>query len=223
MNASTPKWSVVATVDEPPALIQSFVAWHLALGASEIWLFFDRADDPAADLIAPLPDVRRVICDDQHWARIGRARPERHQIRQSLNANFAFGQSKTAWMLHCDADEFLLPNGDVGEILSGCAPETDGVVVKVAERIYLDAAQPKTIFSGGFRLPYVAPRKAGAALFGADFDLTSRGLTGHSLGKSFSRVGRGCVTLYSPPPFQEAQKQTGICPARCRAVGPAPF
>ena len=82
MTLSEPTWAVVATVDEPLAVVQTFVAWHLSLGAAHVYLYCDRPNDPVQAAVAHLPQVSTVICDDVHWLRIGKSRPRRH--RQAL-------------------------------------------------------------------------------------------------------------------------------------------
>ena len=85
MTLSEPTWAVVATVDEPLAVVQTFVAWHLSLGAAHVYLYCDRPNDPVQAAVAHLPRVSVVICDDAHWLRIGKSRPRRHQVRQVAN------------------------------------------------------------------------------------------------------------------------------------------
>ena len=180
MTGQQPTWAIVATVDEPPALVQAFVAWHLALGAAEVMLYFDRPDDPAAGLFAHLAAVTVVRCDSAYWN--GR-RPDKHEIRQVRNATHAYGRMQSDWLLHADADEYLWTEGSVSAALDHAYPRTDCLVVPVAERVIADDAPAGTIFAGAFRRP---ARKGQIT----DGGLTSRGLTGHANGKAFSRRDR---------------------------------
>ena len=182
-------WSVVATVHEPPAVVQVFVAWYLYLGASCVTLYFDAPDDPAADMVASIPGVRVIRCDADHWRSLARARPGRHQIRQAKNATHAYQSMDTAWLLHVDADEYLCPSMSVPAGLDGVEMTTQCVIVPVAERMH-EGPTAQTIFDGGFRRPYQGKRRDGRDLFGSDYDLTLRGLTGHVIGKSFVRGGQ---------------------------------
>lgn len=188
MNKPKSTWSVVATVHEPPAVVQVFVAWYLHLGASRITLYFDAPDDPAADMVASTPGVRVIRCDSAHWRSLGRARPSRHQIRQAKNAMHAYQCMDAAWLLHVDADEYLCPTNSVSACFNRIDATIQCVVVPVAERVNL-AFDADTIFGGGFRRPYRGKRQDGRDLFGPDYDLTLCGLTGHTLGKSFVRGG----------------------------------
>lgn len=201
-----PSWAVVATVDEPPALIQAFVAWHLALGAAQIFLYCDRPADPVQKMLAHLPDVTVVPCDMAHWLRVGKSRPRRHQVRQVRNARDAFARSTADWLLHCDADEFVWADRSVGEVLSRCAAHTDCLIVPVAERVHLPDAPKDSAFEGAFRRPFREPHKAGLRVFGADYDFTYRGLTGHAQGKAFVRTGRPLhMSIHRPRPMQTDQ------------------
>ncbi len=190
MLDTQPLWSVVATVDEPPQLVQAFVAWHLALGADQIHLYFDRPDDPTIALLSHLPQVIITGCDEAYWTRSGKSRPHRHELRQTRNARDAYCKTKSAWLLHCDADEFIWSSGLVAGQLSDTEPAADAIAVPVAERVYLTGQTTMTIFEGAFRRPFPARGKEGRNMFGPDFDMTYRGLTGHAVGKAFVRTGR---------------------------------
>jgi len=192
MILQVPSWAVVATVDEPPALIQTFLAWHLSLGAAEVHLYFDRADDPAAALCDGLPGVFVTICDDAYWAQTGKPRPTRHQVRQVRNAQHAYQRTDADWLLHIDADEFLWTDEPVSTCLSSADQTLDAVVAPVAERFYDtgSVASAVTVLEGPFRKPFAESARQGRALFGPDYDLTLRGLTGHVQGKSFVRSAR---------------------------------
>ena len=192
MILQVPTWAAVATVDEPPALIQTFLAWHLSLGAAEVHLYFDRADDPAAALCDGLPGVFVTICDDAYWAQTGKPRPTRHQVRQVHNAQHAYQRTGADWLLHIDADEFLWTDEPVSTCLSRGDQTSDAFVAPVAERFYdaRSVASVVTVLEGPFRKPLMKSAKQGRALFGADYDLTLRGLTGHAQGKSFVRSAR---------------------------------
>lgn len=183
MTKQQPTWAVVATVDEPPALVQAFVAWHLALGASEMMLYFDRPDDPAAALFGHLDAVTVTCCDSAHWNRLGNRRPDKHEIRQVRNATHAYGRMQSDWLLHADADEYLWTAGSVSAALDHACPWTDCLVVPVAERVFADDPPAQTIFAGAFRRP---ARKGQQT----DDELTLRGLTGHANGKAFTRRDR---------------------------------
>jgi len=196
MAKDLPTWAVVATVDEPPALVQAFVAWHLALGASQVFIYCDRPDDLVQGMLAHLANVTVVGCDAAHWLRVGKSRPRRHEVRQVRNARDADARAKTDWILHCDADEFVWADPSVSTTLAGAADHADCLVIPVAERI---GVPNKSIFDGAFRRPFREPHTTGCAVFGPDYDLTYRGLTGHAQGKAFVRCGRSLqMSIHRP-------------------------
>jgi hypothetical protein len=125
MTLSEPTWAVVATVDEPPAVVQAFVAWHLSLGAAHGYLYFDRPDDPVQRAVVHLPQVSAVACDEANWLRIGKSRPRRHQVRQVANARDAYARADADWLVHIDADEFLWSQGPLTDHLYSVSAAAD--------------------------------------------------------------------------------------------------
>ncbi len=205
MSAALPRWSVVATVDEPPALVQTFVAWHLHLGAERVYLYCDNPDDPVAALLADLPQVQVVTCDAAHWLRLGKSRPRRHEVRQVRNARDAYARCTSDWLIHVDADEFLWPRADIAELLAALEPEADAAVIQVAERVHLPDDPGLTVFEGAFRRPFHSPPSKGERIFGPDYALSNKGLYGHSNGKAFVRVGRKLsMSIHRPQPAKDA-------------------
>ena len=190
MEERKPTWAVVATVHEPPALVQAFVAWHLQQGASEVFIYCDDPLDPVASSFAHLYQVSVDPCDAAHWSRLHKARPPRHEVRQVYNARDAFERSHADWLLHIDADEFVWSAQPVEDHLTEVDVEADACIIPVAERIHLGGISETSIFDGGFRRPFRDAPAKGLRLFGPEFALTYRGLTGHAQGKAFVRRGR---------------------------------
>ena len=215
MNDTAQRWAVVATVNEPPVLVQSFVAWHLSLGAAEIFLYFDRPDDPVADFFLALPQVHMIRCDDRHWQALGR-RPVKHEVRQSQNATQAYERTGCDWLVHMDADEFLWPTGNVADHLAAADTLADGLAVPVAERIYDGTARCSSIYDGLFRRPFSSTMKDGHPIFDNSHGALSRGLTGHTIGKAFARTGRHLrIAIHRP----RLPNQKRIVPMISRAAG----
>ena len=182
-------------------LLQAFVAWHLSLGASEVILYFDRPDDPAADDLKQVPMLRAIPCDTRHWRRLGFSRPHRHQSRQVHNANDAYRQLSVDWVLHCDADEFIWAERPVSDCLDTIPDDVPSCVVPVAERAFPAGPAAESIFSGVFRRPFVGRPVLGRKLFGPGYAMTQRGLTGHAIGKSFVRTRQGVsLSIHRPKP-----------------------
>ena len=205
-------WDVVATVDEAPELIVAFVAWHLDLGAARIHLFFDRPGNPAAEMLADRPGVtlHHPVLDDPK-------RPRRHQRRQLHNATQAYRDSAADWLLHCDADELLWADEDVGAVLAD-TQDRDALRIGNLERYYPSDAPTRTIFDGTFRAPFPGRVAEGEARFGPDYALTRRGLTGYANGKSFSRTGLPLRINIHKPQIERRSGWTDVRAARSEAL-----
>lgn len=185
--ANPPSWAVVSTMDEAPELTVAFAAYHLDLGASAVHIFLDRPDDPAADLLAQLPNCHVTLCTDAHWHdTAGKERPYMHTHRQSTNANLAFARNSADWLFHIDADEYLCPLGDWLTELATMPADHYFRVMNV-ERVRL-ARAPRAVdlFEGPFlrRLD-----ETETTFLGADAAFYKNGFTGHSVGKSAVRRG----------------------------------
>jgi len=129
------------------------------------------------------------------------------------NARQAYARTGCDWLLHVDADEFVWSAEPVAQVLGDIDPGTDCLALSVAERIHRAGDAPDSCLTGPFRRRFTGPRHEGCALFGPDYDLTQRGLTGHTQGKAFVRTGRGLrMSIHRP-------KQTdGADPVLARAA-----
>jgi len=218
MGAGEASWEVHATVDEPPELLVAFVAHYLGLGATRVHLALDR---PTAEVTAALGGIGRVRltpCDGAHWRRLGQARRPANPVRRQIfNAGDAYRATTCEWFLSCDGDEFVHALRPVGALLAEVPAAAPIVRLRVAERAFLAAPPPATVFDGIFRLQRgfdwpPAPGPGGrlarfgrrlrtvlgggmrarlAAVYGparAGF-LNDAGLLGHGAGKSFTRAG----------------------------------
>ena len=188
-------WGVCATVHESPDLLAAFAAHHAALGAAEVWLFLDRPNAPAQALLRHIPEVRVILCDAAHWARTkSGVRPKSREIRQKKNAQMAYRETSVDRLLHIDADEFLVAGKRVSEVLEAAR---DGVSWQVpnVERVFRSTQPPATIFDGTFRRPVGGRRRRAARLFPDIADFTTRGFTGHVVGKSFVKTGLPDVAM----------------------------
>lgn len=184
-------WGLVMTANEPQALVMANLGWHLGTGAAEIHVYFDDPDDPAAALADTLPRVRAIRCDAAHWAEVAPAakRPPSHRRRQVLNANHALARSAADWLIHLDADEFLLQSRPLGEELHVARDLDCEVFFPVAERCFRRDAPVSSILDGVFRLSTKGLNRRGdgvnadAVIFGDDLPYLVDGLLGHSAGK----------------------------------------
>lgn len=183
-------WGVVATVDEPATLIAAFAGWHIAQGAAEVHLFFDRPNPEAEALVAPLPGVRVTLCDDAYWAARGEDdRRARQTGRQMLNARFAAETAGVDWLLHCDADEFVADGAVLARALA--TAKTDVVRLRVLERVDRVGVDSQGIFDGLFRHRDLSFEWRGEANYGRWAKFLIYGMAGHYVGKIAIRTGSG--------------------------------
>ena len=183
------EWGLVSTVKAAPEKVLAFVAHHLSLGCARIWLYFDDPDDPAFDLVADLAQVTPICCDEIRWATAGK-RPERHQNRQSRNAQAAYRACRLPWLGHIDVDEFLWPSIPVAEILASVPPKQWTLRMEPHEAMH-DPSLPDDIFTarqfrGPLKLRYAHLR---VPVLGAYAGILPEGHLSHTNGKSFFRTG----------------------------------
>jgi len=188
---SSVSWGIVMTVKEPRALLLANLGWHLGTGATEIHVYLDDPDDPVLPLIMDLPGVRVVRCGDAHWhqnAPSGK-RPKTHRRRQALNANHALNRCETDWLIHLDADEFLLQERPLKEELAVVRELDCELFFPVSERVFVQGENPDSIFSGVFRTSTKTLHRRGdginndAIIFEDHLPYLVHGLLGHSAGK----------------------------------------
>jgi hypothetical protein len=188
-------WGVVATVKAPEEQLLAFVAYHLALGASRIWIYFDDPKDPAYARISKLPKVKATRCTDLYWA-FHRGRHVKLHNRQIVNAIHAQRKCRFDWLCHIDSDEFLYAARPVTEILAEVPADVPNLLMDTFEAIH-DPTLPDDIFTARhFRGPLgPAVPDLHAAIFGPVEDVVAKGNLGHIIGKSFCRVGLPGVKL----------------------------
>lgn len=134
-------FSICATVKAPAAEVEWFVNYHLAAGASRIYLFFDDPQDPAAARFKD-PRVFVTCCDSPHWDRLGLLERDKVGQRRAANAKWALDQSRSEgieWMVVIDYDELLHARRPLAEVFASADESVDvlrfevweGVVVKM--------------------------------------------------------------------------------------------
>lgn len=195
-------WATVTMLKEAPEVVLDFVAHHVCMGASEVFLYFDDPEDPAIPLVEKVPQVRAIRCTPDHWAAIG-ARLPTHEARQKANANHARERTACDWIIHLDADEMVHADGRVSDLLH----EADTDVLRLApfEAFHLPRAgqgeRPEFRFRG------VLPRgprgdRLGAAAYGAFAGLLGQGMLSHAAGKFFVRTDDPAVRMSIHGPFR---------------------
>jgi hypothetical protein len=116
--------AIATTLRQPGPSLVSFVEYHLALGFSRIYLFFDDPADAYIDAARKFREVRIIKSDGrlrQRWRRTKTALNEpwffrfvevELKVRQTLNVEIAISlarKDQIDWLLHIDCDELFYP------------------------------------------------------------------------------------------------------------------
>lgn len=209
-----PTWAVVATVDEPSALVVAFAAHHLAQGACSVHVFLDQPDPEAQAMLAALPGCEVTVCDASYWAGSASGkRPALHTTRQAQNARQVYARGAADWLLHCDGDEFLRNGATLRAELADTPAQAMYLRLLVAERAYPQGAVGADIFSGVFRHELPDYPRLGPKVYGEMQGFFHHGLTGHKAGKALVRVGAGMqMGLHAPlgKPMHKVSQSTRL-------------
>ncbi|MDX5351367.1 MAG: glycosyltransferase family 2 protein [Paracoccaceae bacterium] len=190
-----PSWGIVSTVKAPEDQVLAFIAHHLSLGASRLWIYFDDPKDPVFARVSRLPRVTAIRCSDWYWAIRG-GRHEKLHNRQIRNARDAQRKCRLDWLGHIDVDEFLHNDRPVADILTEVPADVPNVLMVAFEAMH-DPDLPDDIFTARqFRAPLgPAHPQLHGAIFGPVAEVVAKGNLGHTIGKSFCRMGLPGVVL----------------------------
>lgn len=202
-------WGVVTTCLEPTALIVAFVAHHVSLGASRVYVFLDASQPDTEQVLAGIPQCRFTVCDAEYWLEeIGGQRPPATEKRQIRNATRASKAGDVDWLVHLDADEYLHADVPIGDVLSNLPSEVDYLHLPNVERVF-DATLPQeALFQGMMRQPLLQGWPKQERLFSPEIcQFLHRGVTAHSQGKSMVRTNRDLLQgIHSPRAPADAER-----------------
>ncbi|HWY61319.1 MAG TPA: glycosyltransferase family 2 protein [Rhizomicrobium sp.] len=115
--------AIITTLRNAGPVLDSFVAYHRAIGFAHMFLFFDDLNDPDLRRAGAMPGVtaiphdltlRKAWRDLRSYPRLNAFVDNEVMARQQLNVEFAMGLARAAgyrWLLSIDADElFFSPN-----------------------------------------------------------------------------------------------------------------
>ncbi|UOA27612.1 glycosyltransferase family 2 protein [Pseudosulfitobacter sp. DSM 107133] len=177
-------WGLSSTILAPARDILSFAAYHIEAGAHRLYIYLD---DPDSDAFAPLkahPKIRVTRCDAQHWQKLGGKRPEKHQVRQSRNATHAHARrAEVDWLIHMDADEFLVSDRPVGTALAALPDTVQTARVRPMEQLAGDGQHFKAFIPNGPERAPIVNRLY--PTYGAHI---KGGFLSHVAGKLFART-----------------------------------
>ncbi|MFW2587279.1 glycosyltransferase family 2 protein [Sagittula sp. SSi028] len=182
------KWGTVTTVKAPLDEIQTFAAWHLEKGAHRIYLYLDAPDDNTYQILKSHPKVRVTRTDADYWSRKKR-RPNKHQVRQCVNASDCYQRSpEVDWLCHIDVDEFLIPAQSIENALDKLSNTSLCSRVRPIEALYHPAQSVTKTFKA-FHLDRKARQSAAQDCFPTYGEHLSGGFLSHVAGKLFFRTG----------------------------------
>jgi hypothetical protein len=184
-------WGLVATIKAPAEDILRFAAHHLDLGAHRLHIFLDEPNPVAHAALKAHPKCRVFTCDAAYWRRLDRKRPDKHQLRQGINASFAYGrESRAGWLIHIDVDEYLWPEAPVAEILADLPASVLCARTRPVEALAGDGTLYKAF------LPPGPDREAKVERLYPTFGrYVKGGFLSHLAGKLFVRTGLGPLTV----------------------------
>lgn len=178
--------TVGAILREPLQVTLTFVAWYLEQGADRIVLCFDDPADPAIEVLREHDRVECLPCTRRFW-RNAQARPRwRFTRRQNLAMQYIYDGLDEGWFLNVDGDELVYLEGR--SLKQELATQPSAVrAVRIAPAEHIQSAADRDMMQ--FRLPM--QRWGCRQVYGGlGHAMQGRfGLTGHSEGKSATRVG----------------------------------
>ncbi|WP_246039865.1 glycosyltransferase family 2 protein [Sulfitobacter sabulilitoris] len=191
------RWGLSATILAPAEEILRFAAYHIDAGAHRLYIFLDDANPQAYAALKAHPKVRVTTCDAAWWAKRG-GRPAKHQVRQSVNATHAYNRkAEVDWLIHMDADEFLVSDTPVDAILDDLPAEVRTARTRPIEALAGDG----TVFKGF--IPNTPARddivQALYPVYGA---YLKGGFLSHVAGKLFVRTGMEDISIRIHNAFQ---------------------
>lgn len=185
------KWGIVSTIKAPLPAILNFAAWHFELGAHRLYLYLDENVPDTLAALKSHPKIKVMHTDAAYWDK-RKGRPDKHQVRQSLNARHANNRRvEVDWLAHIDVDEFLLPSDDIGHLLASLPTDVSCARLRPIEALaYGDAVEPGETAFKAFHLDQQKRQSAAQACFPTWGKYLSGGFLSHVAGKLFFRSGQ---------------------------------
>ncbi|MFL4470858.1 glycosyltransferase family 2 protein [Tateyamaria armeniaca] len=198
-------WGLSATILAPTPDILRFAAYHLDQGAHRLYIYLDDDTPDAYNALKAHSKIRVQTCDTAHWKRLGGKRPDKHQVRQTMNATHAYNRrAEVDWLIHMDVDEFLVPRVPVADVLAGLPDDLTSARVR-----------PMELLGGGtdaFKafIPADGQRRARVDQIYPNFGRHLKGgFLSHVAGKLFVRTGLDTVTVKIHNAFQNGEMLEG--------------
>jgi hypothetical protein len=147
--------SIATTLKAPLRETLMFVNYHLNIGVSHIYLFFDEPNDVCIEALANYQKVTCIKCGSEHWTNLAEklelseywAKIDAPKLnldlkfldyRQILNANHAFQLAQNDgydWLIHIDSDELIYVDESLDVLLSKVRQDIDVLIIKPLETV----------------------------------------------------------------------------------------
>tara|TARA_R110002049_G_scaffold23545_3_gene83297 strand:- start:14028 stop:14984 length:957 start_codon:yes stop_codon:yes gene_type:complete len=202
---SDTRWGLAATILAPTHDILRFAAYHLEAGAHRIYIYLDAENPSAYEALKAHPKVRVTTCDASYWQRQASNRPAKHQVRQTVNATHAYDRpAEVDWLIHMDADEFLVSDVPVADILAALPDDQSIARIRPMEQLSGDGTAFKTFIPTGPKRPAIT-----RDLYPTYGDRVRGGFLSHLAGKVFARTGLPDVRVQIHNVFQSGSAIDG--------------
>lgn len=206
MSVEGSKWGLVSTIKADAKTVLEFAAYHLELGAHRLHIYLDEPNPDAYRHLKQHPKVRVTTCDSTYWKQRKKARPVKHQSRQTLNATHAYERIQTEWVAHIDADEFIWPASGLGQMLAGLPASILSARMRPIEALAGRDGAYKAMVPDG------PDREAAVHAIYPSFGMFLRGgFLSHTAGKVFARTGQPDIQFRIHNLYQNGEKVTGTC------------
>jgi hypothetical protein len=176
-------WSVAATIRARKEYVNDFIAYYSSLGAQEIFIFFDDPTVCEFDNAHKGTKVLTFICDDRYWSASVGSRPKDMNRRQDANFRYAFGSTKSEWLLNVDLDERIYVSKSITTILNNQEDKVFSISIPSVEAVYEEAPSTNTAFRTPWfkrQLRDIDGDSIVVELYKDLSPMTTRGVFGHS-------------------------------------------
>jgi Glycosyl transferase family 2 len=188
-------FSVVAMMRETPDVVQRFVDYYEALGATEVFVYFN---GPAEEL-PPIRGATRTNLDAAFWARNPDITLETIEDRMRVCYRDCLPRCRTPWLLVVDADEFVFADRPLTALLDGVPESVDAISFPTAEAVWGPGDDPDQPFgSTYFRTKWPSElqwRLLRRPIYGAVSSVMRWGVLGHVAGKHMVRTDRQDISI----------------------------
>ena len=188
-------FSVVAMMRETPDVVQRFVDYYEALGATEVFVYFN---GPAEEL-PPICGATRTNLDAAFWARNPDITLETIEDRMRVCYRDCLPRCRTPWLLVVDADEFVFADRPLTALLDSVPESVDAISFPTAEAVWGPGDDPDQPFgSTYFRTKWPSElqwRLLRRPIYGAVSSVMRWGVLGHVAGKHMLRTDRPHISI----------------------------